>query len=147
MCQYRFLNNKDERGFTLLDALLQLMILVCFAHFFLLFFIWCSHKNNGMFNTDELQWELFSFQLQKELTYTTDFYRRTSYHIQYSSTRGNLGVKQASGELRREEGYQPLLFGVSMVNFEYSHNRLNTTVKFMNGKERSREFIVPNSKE
>jgi len=147
MHQCRFLNIRDKRGFTFLDALLQLMILVCFAHFFLLFFIWYSHKDNGMFNTDELQWELFSFQLQKELTYTSDFYPRTSYHIQYSSTRGNLGVKQASGELRREEGYQPLLFGVSTVNFEYSNYILNTTVRFMNGKERSREFIVPNSKE
>ncbi|MGG0658599.1 competence type IV pilus minor pilin ComGF [Rummeliibacillus pycnus] len=132
----------------MLDALLQLMILVCFAHFFLLFFTWYSHKNNGMFNTDELQWELFSFQLQKELTNAKEFNRRTSYHIQYSSNRGGLGVRQASSwEIRREDGYQPLLFDVSMVNFDYSNYILNTTVKFKNGKERSRMFIVPNSKE
>ncbi|WP_102691368.1 competence type IV pilus minor pilin ComGF [Rummeliibacillus pycnus] len=147
MYPFRLLNRKDQRGFTFLDALLQLMILVCFAHFFLIFFIWYSHKDDGMFNTDELQWELFSFQLQKELTYTSKFTPRTSYHIQYSSSRGDLGVKHTSGELRREDGYQPLLFGVSTVRFEYNNYLLNTTVKFINGKERSREFIVPNTKE
>ena len=66
MCKQKLGSQRCEKGFTLLDSLLQLMILVLFAHFFLLFFSWYAQKNNGMFNNDELHWELFAFQLQKE---------------------------------------------------------------------------------
>lgn len=148
MCKQRLKNHPDEGGFTLLDALLQLMILVLFAQFFLLFFSWYAQKNNGMFNKDELHWELFSFQLQKELTNTKSFtYNPGLNKIYYSADRGGLSISYMLGELKRGTGYQPLLFGVDTLDFKYSNPILETKITFHNGVERSREYIVPNVKE
>lgn len=97
-----------------------------------------------MFNNDDLQWEIFAFQLQKELIHAKSFTKKTILNISYLTDSGDLGVKIGPGDLRREEGYQPLLFGVNSVNFIYSNNVLNTHVKFANRNERSRMFIVPN---
>lgn len=148
MCKQRLISKRCERGFTLLDSLLQLMILVLFAHFFLLFFSWYAQKNNGMFNNNELHWELFAFQLQKELTHTENFtYNSTIPKIIYSIDRGDVSVSNMSGELRRGIGYQPLLFGVAQLKFDYLEYTLRMKVKFHDGTERSREYIVANFEE
>ena len=148
MCKQKLGSQRCEKGFTLLDSLLQLMILVLFAHFFLLFFSWYAQKNNGMFNNDELHWELFAFQLQKELTHTENFtYISKPPKIIYSTDRGDLSVSNMSGELRRGLGYQPLLFGVAQLTFDYSEYILKMNVKFHDGTERSREYIVANFEE
>ncbi|WP_312755873.1 competence type IV pilus minor pilin ComGF [Rummeliibacillus suwonensis] len=145
MCKQRLKHPQQECGFTLLDSLLQLIVLVLFAQFFLLFYSWYSQKDNGMFNNNELQWEIFAFQLQKELTHTKQFTRNTIQNISYSSDRGTLSVAIGPGELKREKGYQPLLFGITTVKFEYSDYILDATINFENGKGRSRKFIVPNN--
>ncbi len=98
-----------------------------------------------MFNNNELQWEIFVFQLQKELTHTKQFSRNTIQNISYSSDRGTLSVAIGPGELKRGKGYQPLLFGITTVKFEYSDYILDATINFENGKGRSRKFIVPNN--
>lgn len=98
-----------------------------------------------MFNNNELQWEIFAFQLQKELTHTKKFTHKTIQNITYSTDRGTLSVRVGPGVLKREEGYQPLLLGITTVKFEYSNYILDATINFENGKGRSRQFIVPNN--
>ncbi|MGX9135250.1 competence type IV pilus minor pilin ComGF [Rummeliibacillus sp. JY-2-4R] len=141
----RILSLKEEGGFTLLDSLLQLMILVLFAHFFLLFCTWYSQKSKGILNSSELQWELFAFQLQNELTEAEEiYYDKKSIHY-FTENRGDVAVHAIGmGELRRDEGYQPLLFGIRDANFDYRNYVVNMSVYFANGDERSRVYIVPN---
>lgn len=141
----RILRLKEDGGFTLLDSLLQLMILVMFAHFFLLFCTWYSQKDKGILNRNELQWELFAFQLQHELTEAEEIYFEKKRIHYFTANRGDVGVHAIGyGELRREEGYQPLLFGIRDANFDYRNYMVNMTVYFANGDERSRAYIVPN---
>ncbi|MBB5169505.1 competence type IV pilus minor pilin ComGF [Rummeliibacillus stabekisii] len=124
--------------------MLQLIILMMFAQFFLLFFVWYGHKKSGILSDSELQYEMFVYQLSKELIHAKEFSLSEKYTALYSSNRGIIGIKSVGSDIRRVGGYQPLLFGLQYAEFEYADSIFETTITFKSGSERRRKFIVPN---
>ena len=54
------LRTKEEKGYTFIESLFQLIIFVTFAHLFILFFLWKAPIEQQYTNMSDGAWELFA---------------------------------------------------------------------------------------
>ena len=68
---YRKLSN--DRGYTLIESLFQLIIFTIFAHLIITFFLWKEPIERQYGNKSTSEWELFTADLQKEVANVSEF--------------------------------------------------------------------------
>ena len=59
----------NEKGYTLLEALFQVVVFVILSHVFILIMLWYSEMKSTVFAVEQTKWELFVYDVN---TYFVD---------------------------------------------------------------------------
>lgn len=134
----------NREGFTLLEALFQLLVFSLFVQFvFLLYFL--IHQWNETFLADEqIQWEIFIQDFQQYLLNVDKIYVM-NHSLYIESAEQTIKINKISDVLRlqiNEQGYVPLLIGIRNAEFSLSDQLIAVKVEFLNGRSRERTLFV-----
>ncbi|HEX5563661.1 MAG TPA: competence type IV pilus minor pilin ComGF [Sporosarcina sp.] len=140
------LKGRNEGGYTLLEALFQLLIMCIFVQFLLLFFYWKQPIERQLLDYYATEWELFAIDLQALLVDVEDFNVLIGDRaISFTTERGKIEVGQSNYVIRKRTnsaGHIPLFTNVSSVFFTHEGHELNVQVTMLDGRKRERRFAV-----
>lgn len=144
MC--RSMNKMDERGYTLLESIFQLLIMTAFIHLFLLFFFWKAPIEQQYTDYSSTQWELFSAELQQLLADVSDIQLLNSGKVvRLRNDRGSVTIEQSGTVIRKRvtgDGHIPLFTGIYSVAFTFDSTTLTAFVTMLDGSVNVRRFAV-----
>lgn len=137
---------RQERGFTFIEALLQLVLLIVFSH--LLYFMLKEYREMTDIKGARLEadWELCVTDINQYLPYGNSQVAVSEDGLTAIVT--NLDDTYTLQFLnhviwkRENNGNETLLTGVTSASFTLQGNRLLLTAKLEDGIERERIFIV-----
>lgn len=147
----RTLNN--SHGYTLMEALFQIVVFVLFSHLLILIYLWISQMNSSLLNNEDVAWELFVQDVQKYLLNIEE--------ITVSKRMDEIEIIQSNSTDRRQldhygdiirlqtnnKGYIAMIIGIKKAQFELNGNFLTIEVEFQNGLIKERTFFVELYKE
>ena len=136
---------RSNTGFTFLEALLQLVVLLVFSQLILLMII-----SIPRFNTTEalvdLNWELFINDFQKYLL-DTDYISVHDSGKELKIVRGEnyyfFGQSNEMIRVRLNSGNEVLFVGVQSIQFHINNNEITLIAHLLDGREKERIFIAP----
>ncbi|WP_203246923.1 competence type IV pilus minor pilin ComGF [Sporosarcina beigongshangi] len=136
----------DERGYTLLESIFQLLIMALFIHLFILFFFWKDPVEQQYANYSKMQWELFSAELQQLLTEVSEIQLLNGGKvIHFRNHHGSVDIEQSGSVIRKRvtgDGHIPLLTDVRSVVFSLDSTTLTIAVTTVEGTVKVRRFAV-----
>ena len=136
----------DERGYTLLESIFQLMIMTVFIHLFLLFFFWKEPIEQQYADYSSTEWELFSLDLQHILSDVSEI-RLVSAgkSIRLKDARGVIDIEQSGTVIRKRvdgAGHIPLLTGIRNVTYTFDGITLTAHVTMQDHSVKVRGYAV-----
>lgn len=140
----------NEKGFTLLEALFQVVVFTVLSHIFILIMLWYAEMKSTMFAVEQSNWELFVFDIN---TYFVDVISFEVYKdhgkITFETPRGLYSIEHYQTIIRKQVnhlGHEPLLIGVKNCQFYLKNEELTIAVEFLNGIKKERTYYVPINK-
>lgn len=136
----------DERGYTFIESLFQLIILAILVQLILLFFLWKAPIENQYSDMAATDWELFAVDMQRLLSNVQQIeVYPTGRGITFSNMRGIIDVEQGTGVIRKKvfgQGHVPLLTNVRSVVFHLEGSTLFADVTRLDGSQKERGFAI-----
>ncbi|MER2191139.1 MAG: competence type IV pilus minor pilin ComGF [Solibacillus sp.] len=146
----RFL--KNCRGYTFVEAIFQLIIIVLFAHVMLFILLWFAQFQNIEAMQAELNWELFVIDVRDYLKEARQFNvindgRAIRFQVVADGDlRSFIVEKSTTDHIRKRApagGNEIMLPYVKEINFAVISHELHMTLQMIDGQKRERIFIVP----
>ncbi|MBM7650463.1 competence protein ComGF [Bacillus ectoiniformans] len=134
---------KNNRGFTLLEALLVLLIFLSVAALFPMLFREIDQVNQQLQPERKAEWELFVVQLRRELGFSTDW-SATEGKLTFSHETENVMIEKYQQHLRRRvngTGHELILLNIQSVRFFWEGKVLIMQAEFMNGEKEEASFL------
>lgn len=137
---------KREEGYTLFEAILQVVIFALFAQLFVLFFYWKGPIEQRYKNRSTIAWEMFALDLQEEIrsTYSIEIIRGGE-GIRLQTNQGIIAIEEKNKVIRKSVGglgHVPFITEVDRTNFTLDGAVLHVEVVMEDGSEMERDFIV-----
>lgn len=143
---HRFLKLSDNRGYTLIESLFQLMIFGAFVHLFILFIFWKGPIERQYANRSDIAWEIFTVDLQDAIINVEEFnVHEGGRGIQFLTDRGRIDIEYRNQVIRKRIdglGHIPFLTEVYTSLFSYDGMRLSVDITMLDGTRRERVFAV-----
>ena len=147
----RFFRRND--GFTFIEALLQLVILIIFTQLLLSHQVVLKTLHQTFYSEDVL-WEMFVYDFQRYIDAHERPFRIVRNHtlereiyddVLDADITEKFDVATTSHYIRRSfnKGNEPLLYGVRNMHASIVGNILKLQVTFLNGDVKERSFYVP----
>ncbi|MFJ7666075.1 competence type IV pilus minor pilin ComGF [Lysinibacillus sp. NPDC097195] len=136
----------NEKGYTLLEVMFQLVVLVLVCHFFVFVMLWATTMKTTMMTDEQTKWELFAFEMHTNLANATSItisgnQRRIMLHtsnaLHHFDCYRNMIRQQVNG------GHVPMLIGINKCQFELNNHELTIAVEFPSGLQKERTYYVP----
>ncbi|WP_107841694.1 competence type IV pilus minor pilin ComGF [Metasolibacillus meyeri] len=139
---------KNQRGFTFLEALFQLVALLLLAKLLLLMILYMSplYQNNFV---QEAAWEMFIVDLQNFMVQADEVAIRNGgaeILIAQGNIRRSISKSNETIRMRLNAGNEILFVGIQSLNFRKINNELVLNVELTDGTIEERTFIVPSEK-
>lgn len=151
MYRSKWRNTLSSGGFTFIEALFQVVVFILFAQFISYFFIWNSQFNESITTTEEVNWELFIYDIERYFINVMEItVEEQKIVVQQSEEEREIVISVISDIIRMQKdnkGNIPLLIGISDVQFMYIGNTLTISVEFLNGIKKERTIFVETSEE
>lgn len=143
---HRFLSINNDRGFTLIESIFQLVIFVAFIHLVMLFIFWKEPIERQYGEMSDTAWEMFAVDLQDSIANVEEFnVHEDGRGIQFITGRGRIDIEYRKGVIRKKIdglGHIPFLTGVYTSQFSFDGMRLSVDVTMLDGTRRERTFAV-----
>lgn len=140
------MNNVDERGYTLLESIFQLLIMTAFIHLVLMFFFWKGSLEQQYADYTSTQWELFSAELQQLLAEVSEIQLLNADKVvHFRNNHGSVDIEQNGNVIRKRvtgDGHVPLFTDVRSVAFTLDSMTLTVLVTMLDGSVKVRGFAV-----
>lgn len=140
----------NQRGFTLLESLFQLTVFVLFTSISLLIFIWVRDLQQIEMMKDEVNWELFVYDLHQYNMNSASGRVLNSKQLQLETANDpeeRLFVfDKSEAHLRKRSnkgGNEIMLPFVEKWELAIIENEVNMKVVMQNGTERERNLVLP----
>ena len=136
----------NEKGYTLLEAVFQLVVFVLISHLFVFIMLWYVEMRATVLSDEQSKWELFVYELITYLDDITSFtirddQKRITFEsddkIHHIDCYNNIIREQVNG------GHVPMLIGINKCQFRYTENMLTVAVELPSGIKKERSFYVP----
>ncbi|WP_158233902.1 competence type IV pilus minor pilin ComGF [Sporosarcina sp. P34] len=135
----------DEKGYSLVESIIHLLIFIMLIQFTVLFFYWKAPVEN-VYQGDLLgEWELFSLELQELLEEVTRVEEVKPTLITFHTQRGKITIHQYDTMLRKVvdgTGHVPLLVNVKSSKFTVKDSELKIAVEMKDGMRKERTFVI-----
>ncbi|MDG5470790.1 competence type IV pilus minor pilin ComGF [Jeotgalibacillus sp. ET6] len=136
--------NKDNAGFTLVEAVLCLAVLTIIAALMPLLYVNLYSVNHQLEESVHKEWDLFSIQFRKEVM-LHDVEKVETRKLTLKSKEGDTIVFSFYGSLLRRQvngtGHEVYLTAIKDLSFSSSDGMIGLEVKFINEKQREGRFM------
>lgn len=136
----------NDRGYTLIESLFQLVLFALFVQLFLLFFYWKAPIERQYTDMSSVAWEMFAVDLQDELVIIQSLdVHSNARGIAFNTSRGRINIEQNNTVIRKSidgRGHIPFLTGVTSVNFSLNGTTLLVDATLLDGTRKERDFEV-----
>ena len=143
---HHLLNRGDERGYTFLESIFQLLIMALFLQLFVLFFFWKEPIERQYADYGSTEWELFAMDLQLLLAeVSTIEVSDAGETLRFRNARGNIDIEQNGSVIRKRvngNGHIPLLTSVRSAVFSIDGIGVTTQVVLADGTQKERRFVI-----
>lgn len=137
----------NEKGYTLLEALFQLVVFVILSQIFVLIMLWYAEMKSTVFAIEHTKWELFVNDVNKYFVDVMSFeVNEKNSKITFETPDGLYSMESYQNIMRKQVknlGHEPLLIGIKTGHFYYEHEELTIAVEFLNGIKKERTYYVP----
>ena len=136
----------NERGYTLVEALFQLVVFVLVSHLVVFIMLWFAEMKTTVLSDGQSKWELFAYDLNMYIEDISSFtIRKDQKRITFQAADTIHNIDCYSNIIRDQVkgGHVPMLIGVSKCQFKYEKNMLTVAVEFPSGIQKERTFYVP----
>ncbi|MFJ7731532.1 competence type IV pilus minor pilin ComGF [Lysinibacillus sp. NPDC097231] len=136
----------NEKGYTLLESLFQLVVFVLISHLFVFIMLWFVEMKATVLSDEQSKWELFVYDLNMYLDDITSFTIRSDQKRITFESADKLHHIDCYSNIIREQvngGHVPMLIGINKCQFRYTENMLTVAVEFPSGIQKERTFYVP----
>ncbi|MFJ7646472.1 competence type IV pilus minor pilin ComGF [Lysinibacillus sp. NPDC097279] len=135
-----------EKGYTLLEALFQLIVFVLACHLLLLVILWAANMKTMMLTDEQSKWELFVFDMNMHLANASSITIRRDQRritLQASNTLHHFDCYRNMIREQVNGGHVPMLIGINKCQFDLNDNELTIAVEFPSGLKKERTYYVP----
>lgn len=137
----------NDKGYTLLESLFQLVVFVIFSHIFVLIMLWITEMKSTVLANEHTKWELFVYDANMYFVDVTSFeVNDTHSKITFQTPDGLYSIERYQNIIRKQvenHGHEPLLIGIKSGRFYYENEELTIVVEFPNGIKKERTYYVP----
>ncbi|MEG0260323.1 MAG: competence type IV pilus minor pilin ComGF [Lysinibacillus sp.] len=137
----------NEKGYTLIESLFQLVVFIIFSNIFILMMYWYAQSEATLFSKEHLAWESFVNDMNSYLVDVEALQLLASDKgIRFLKNTDIIDIEQSSDVIRkqvRDEGHEPMLFRVKKCRMKYENDEVTIVVEFNNGLKKERTFYVP----
>lgn len=135
----------EQSGFTLLEAILSIVILTAIMSILPLMYHWFSAIDRTLSLEEEFEWNIFLIQLRDELG-TIDSYRSGTERIYITKNRLSIKYERHTWNIRRQvgdRGHEIVLQNVRRFDVKEEDPMLLIRVEFLNGRKEEAMFLMP----
>jgi len=136
----------NERGYTLLEALFQLVVFVLIGHLAVFIMLWFAEMKTTVLSNEQSKWELFVYDLNMYLHDISSFtIRQDQKRITFQAANTIHQIDCYSNIIRDQVngGHVPMLIGINKCQFQYERDMLTIAVELPSGIKKERTFYVP----
>jgi len=144
-------NVLTQEGYTFVDAILQLMVLLLFSQLLLVYSVWFKQVEKHSFQTEPLEWELFSLEIENNLFGVTAIEEQINQTgIRFVKDGAEYDIECYQSLIRKQRnrlGHEPMLVGVRNCKFQVLGDQVFIDAEFVNGRKEARVYEVYLSQE
>ena len=140
-----------QDGYTFVDAILQLLVLLLFSQLILFYSVWFKQVEKHFFQSEPIEWELFSLEIENNLFGVTAIEEQVSQTgIRFVKNGAEYDIECYPSLIRKQRnrsGHEPMLIGVRKCKFQLLGDQVLIDVEFANGRKEARVYEVYISQE
>lgn len=137
-----------NKGYTLLESLVQLLVLILFSQLLFFYSEWMKDLDELYLTREHEEWELFSLDVENYFHEIQSIEELSNYNGIRLTKDGVEYDIELSGDLIRKQknrlGHEPMLLHIQRGRFEIKDSKIVVWVQFKNGviKERLYEVLL-----
>ncbi|MEI4771412.1 competence type IV pilus minor pilin ComGF [Psychrobacillus sp. FJAT-51614] len=140
------LNKNNENGYTLIEAIIQLSVLMLFSHVFAISIGWLYLMEETVTNPTETEWALFVEDVENYLIDLDMIIVQTGNKgIRFKKNGDEYDIEIYQNLIRKQKnrvGHEQMLLQVKTINTSIEDRLLYFSVEFMNGVKKEHTFYV-----
>lgn len=146
MPTYILLNKNNEQGYTLIESVFQLSVLLIFSHIFAVTIGWLSLVEVQVTNPTEIEWALFIEDVENYLNdLDTIIVQTRNTGIRFIKDEDEFDIEIYQNLIRKQKnrlGHEQMLLHVKSINVSMEGQLLYFSVEFENGIDKEHTFYV-----
>ncbi|HSO57192.1 MAG TPA: competence type IV pilus minor pilin ComGF [Paenisporosarcina sp.] len=136
----------NSKGYTFIDAILQLSVLLLFSQLILVYSMWFKHVEEHFFHAEPIEWEMFSLDFQSYVsTVTTINEQENQAGIRFVKDGEEFDIECYQSLIRKQKnrlGHEPMLTGLNSCKLKLLGNQVIIQVEFENGRKEERTYEI-----
>lgn len=136
----------NEKGYTLVEGIIQLSVLMLFSQVFAVTIGWSNRIEETITNPTDTEWALF---VQNVETYLNDIdslvIQKDQPGIRFLKNGEEYDIESYANLIRKQKkrlGHEPMLLHVNSMSVTVEGHSLHFFVTFLNGVEKEHTFYV-----
>jgi len=139
-------NVLTSNGYTLVDAIIQLAVLMLFSQLMLFYSVWFNQVEKHFLLSEAIEWEMFSLDMESYLS-SVEAIEEQQYPsgIRIVKDGEEYDIECSSSLIRKQKfqlGNEAMLTGLKLCKLEVVRNQVTVRVTFENGRNEERAYEV-----
>lgn len=135
-----------SKGYTLVDAIIQLVVLLLFSQLLLLYYVWFNQIEKNFVLMEEIEWEMFSLDMESYLSNVTTLDEQVNQTgIRFTKDAQEYDIECSSTVIRKQKfqlGHEIMLTGIKLCKLKVAQDQVIVQVELSNGRKEVRTFEV-----
>lgn len=134
------------KGYTLIEAIFQLSILLIFSQLILFYTVWFNQLEKHFFNSELIDWEMFSLDMESIVSDVTHIEEQMNpTGIRFLKDGAEYDIECYQSLIRKQKnrlGHEPMLTEVKLCKIQVLQDQVMIYVEFENGRKEERTYEV-----
>jgi competence protein ComGF len=135
-----------SRGYTFIDAILQLSVLMLFSQLILFYSVWFKQVERHFFHAEPIEWEIFSLDIESYVSIVTTMGEQLNQNgIRFVKNGEEFDIECYQSSIRKQKnrlGHEPMLTGLNSCKVLLIGDQVIIQVVFENGRNEERTYEV-----
>ncbi len=136
----------SSKGYTFIDAILHLSVLMLFTQLILFYSMWFKQIEKQFFHAEPIEWEMFSLDIESSVsTVTTIGEQVNQTGVRFVKNGEEFDIECYQSLIRKQKnrlGHEPMLTGLNSCELQLIGNQVLIQVEFENGRKEERTYEV-----
>ena len=135
-----------SRGYTFIDAILQLSVLMLFSQLILFYSVWFKQVERHFFQAEPIEWEIFSLDIESYVSSVTTLGEQLNQNgIRFMKNGEEFDIECYQSSIRKQKnrlGHEPMLTSLNSCKVQLIGDQVSIQVIFENGRNEERTYEV-----